>query len=204
MISSENLNRKKQYALVLLAGGKSSRMGENKAKLTYAGKTFTKTLILKAKSLGIEQILLSGFEEKEENVQVVWDIYPDRGPLGGIHACMKAMKTPFCLVLPVDVPQIPEEVLEELLLFHEQMMMAEKKVPVLLKHHGRRENLIGIYPVEMADYIEELIKENPTSVHRMLDMWGNCCYEADILEWQAANINTQENYQELLSIDQRG
>ena len=202
MISSEKSNRKNQYSLVLLAGGKSSRMGENKAKLTYAGETFTKTLILKAKNLGIEQILLSGFEEKEESVQVVWDIYSERGPLGGIHACMKQMKTPYCLVLPVDVPQIPEEVLEELLLFHEQMIMAEKKVPVLLKHHERRENLIGIYPVEMVDYIEELIKEHPTSVHRMLDTWGNCCYEADMLEWQAANINTQENYQELLSMDQ--
>ena len=38
---------------------------------------------------------------------MIRDIYRNRGPLGGIHACMKEMDTPYCLVLPVDVPQLP-------------------------------------------------------------------------------------------------
>ena len=56
------------------------------------------------------------------HIHVVSDIYRERGPLGGIHACMKAMDTPYCLVLPVDVPQFPVETLEELLLVHENSL----------------------------------------------------------------------------------
>lgn len=194
------MNRAEKYSLLLLAGGKSSRMGKNKAELLYKGKTFVENLIAKAQVLGITNIYLSGYQERREDVQIVWDIYPERGPLGGIHACMKQMKTPYCLVLPVDVPQIPQEILEELLRFHEKNgnETADEQLPVLLKHGDRRENLIGIYPVQMVGFIEDFIRERPASVHGMLDRWGNCCYEVTVPKWQIENINTKEAYEELL------
>lgn len=194
------MNRKDKYSLVLLAGGKSSRMGTNKAELTYKGQTFTKALLSKAKALGIDNIYVSGFEE--EGMTTIWDIYSEQGPLGGIHACMKSIKTPYCLVIPVDVPQIPAEVLEALLYFHEnqECKAAAKELPVLLKHGDRRENLIGIYPVQMVDYIEDLIKAHRLSVHGMLDSWGNLCFEMEVPEWLVENINTREAYKNLLEM----
>lgn len=200
------MSREKNYALLLLAGGKSSRMGKNKAELLYKNRTFVETLLSKAGDLGITKIYLSGYVDKREDVQVIWDIYPERGPLGGIHACMKELTTPFCLVLPVDVPQLPISVLEELLNFHEAYRAeAEgKKIPLLLEHGDRLEHLIGIYPVTMVDFIEDQIKEHPAAVHRMLKEWGFEGYRMDIPQWQAANINTQENYQELLAMEKSG
>ena len=194
------MSRKEQYSLVLLAGGKSSRMGENKAAMTYQGQTFTKTLLSKAMSLGIEAVFISGFEEA--GMETVWDIYPEVGPLGGIHACMKRIKTPYCLVLPVDVPQIPTDVLEALLVYHENCKRqgGEKELPVLLKHGERRENLIGIYSVQMEDFIEERIRSRRLSVHGMLDTWGNLCFEMEIPDWQVENINTREAYEELMKM----
>lgn len=187
------------YSLVLLAGGKSSRMGSNKAELIFEGKTFTKVLLEKAHTLGIGQICVSGYEE--DGVKTVWDLYPEVGPLGGIHACMNHVKTPYCLVIPVDVPQIPEDVLEKLLTYHETMDKSGKKeVPVLLKHGDRRENLIGIYPVQMKSFIEERMKAGKFSVHSLLDAWGNVCFEMEISQWQVENINTRENYEELLRL----
>ena len=191
-----NAERKKNYSLLLLAGGKSSRMGENKAKLLYEGKTFVENLISKGRQLEIDQIYVSGLEVENEEVQVVEDIFKERGPLGGIHACMKQIKTPFCLVLPVDVPQIPVEVLEELLKFHENH--SNQQVPILLEHGDRREYLIGIYPVKAVACIEDLIREHSASVYALLKTWGFLCYTMEILEWQVANINTPEAYQQLL------
>ncbi len=193
------MDRSKKYSLLLLAGGKSSRMGKNKAELVYEGKTFVDTLISKAKKLGITQIYLSGQSEKKEQAQIVWDIYPERGPLGGIHACMKAMTTPFCLVLPVDVPQIPVNVLEELIVCHEQNHTSpgEKELPLILQHGDRKEHLIGVYSVAMMGFIEDMIKEHPASVHRMLEQYGHECYHMDILAWQVANINTLDDYKAL-------
>lgn len=198
------MNKKEQYSLVLLAGGKSSRMGSNKAELIFEGKTFTQVLLEKAKALGIGQICVSGYVE--DGVETVWDIYPEIGPLGGIHACMNHVKTKYCLVIPVDVPQIPMEVLKALLKYHESICetKGEKSLPVLLKHGERRENLIGIYPVRMKDFIEERIKNQRLSVHGMLDQWGNICFEMNVPDWQVENINTRENYEELLKYCKEG
>ena len=201
---NDRKSRAENYSLILLAGGKSSRMGCNKAELKFQGKTFTELLIEKAKALGIEKIYLSGFEKEAEKVQVVWDLYPERGPLGGVHACLKAMKTPYALVLPVDVPQIPVNVLELLICGHETYLMEEKELPFLLKHGERQENLIGIYPAEMTDFIEEEIKEHSAAVHRMLKSYGTVWFEVDVPQWQVENLNTWENYEHLLEMEQRG
>ena len=109
------MERRNQYSLLLLAGGKSARMGTSKAELLYEGKTFLQHMLDKAHALGIEKCYISGYTSQQENVQTVWDIYPDRGPLSGIHATMRTMTTPYCLVLPVDAPKLPVEILENLL-----------------------------------------------------------------------------------------
>jgi len=194
------MSRADNYSLLLLAGGKSSRMGSNKAELLYKGRTFVENSIDKMERLGIKKIFLSGYERKRTDLEVVRDIYREMGPLGGLHACMKRMETPYCLVLPVDVPQIPVEFLDKLLAAHElECKDPEKaKLPFLLKHGAFMEPLIGIYPVTMVDFIEERMKAERLSVFRMIEAWGCVCFEADIPAWQVANINTPEEYEKLL------
>ncbi len=197
--------RAEKYSLLLLAGGKSSRMGKDKAGLTLKGKSFPEHLLDKAQKLGIRQKFLSGHDWETQDVCVVEDIYKDRGPLGGIHACMKAMETPYCLVLPVDVPQIPLEVLETLLCVHEEQCRQKRgEYPLLLAHGDREEPLIGIYPVKMADAIEEVIRERACWVFRILNQWGYEICRAPLEEWQVGNINTPQEYARLLTYEKRG
>lgn len=193
------MNRQDTYSLLLLAGGKSSRMGTDKAELLYDGKPFFKLLTEKADSLGIRKKYLSGYRRDFPGVRIIPDIYPDRGPLGGIHACMCAMETPYCLVLPVDVPQIPTEVLEKLLRYHECLTEQEQKFPLLLEHGERVEPLMGIYPTEMKETVENEIKEGSAPVFRVLKKWGYRCFQVELPGWQAENINTPDAYQELLT-----
>ena len=80
--------RQDQYSLLLLAGGKSARMGTNKAELVYEGRTFLSHMLDKARKLGIERCYISGYTAQRDDVCSVQDQYPDRGPLGGLHACM--------------------------------------------------------------------------------------------------------------------
>lgn len=160
---------KEDYSLLLLAGGRSSRMGTDKAELSYLGKTFMENLLEKAEQLGIKKKFLSGHDSNLEGVRVVQDYYKDRGPLGGMHACMREMQTDYCLVLPVDVPQIPLEVLQNLLSFHREMMKrGEREIPLLLSHGDRTEPLIGIYPVNMQEEIGEAVQDHPASVFSVL------------------------------------
>lgn len=195
------MDRKDVYSLLLLAGGKSLRMGKDKARLLYGGKTFAELIIDKAKEVGIDRIFVSGFELEGDVGEVVWDRYPDRGPLGGLHACMKEMETPFCLVLPVDVPRLSPEILEELLVYHERHrrgLTRGREIPLLWEHGVRKEPLIGVYPVAMAETIEEMIKERALPVFRVLDRWGYECFLRDIPEDQILNVNTPELYKRLL------
>lgn len=86
----------------ILAGGKSSRMGEDKAFLRLNGKTL----------LEIAQELVSGVCEKVFVVgdrarfgpEAIEDIFPDSGPLGGIHAALTATKSDLNLAIAVDTP----------------------------------------------------------------------------------------------------
>ena len=201
------MNRSDKYSLLLLAGGKSSRMGCNKAELLYQGKTFTELLIQKARRLGINKIYISGFQGEIEDVHTVWDKYPDRGPLGGLHACMSEMETPFCLVLPVDAPRLPQEILEELLIYHENSrygLSSGKEMPLIWEHGDRKEPLIAVYPVRMAGMIEEMIKERSAPVFRVLDRSGYECFRLEMKEEQIINVNTPELYQELLKNECKG
>lgn len=192
------MRRDSKYALLLLAGGKSSRMGRDKAELFFEGKTFLQQLFEKAALAGIQKKYLSGHKAEEAGVCTVEDCYQERGPLGGIHAGLLAAETPFCLVLPVDVPQLPQELLGNLLDVHERLSMEEQKKPLLVKHEGRTEPLMGIYPTEMADFIENKIKEHAVPVFRVLDQWGYGCFETRAVSWQLENINTPQAYEELL------
>ena len=192
------MERRHQYSLLLLAGGKSARMGTSKAELLYEGKTFLQHMLDKAHAVGIEQCYISGYTSRQEDVQTVWDIYPDRGPLSGIHATMQTMTTPYCLVLPVDAPKLPVEILEGLL--HRHGQLGNEKV--LIWEHGiRQEPLIAIYPTAMAGTIEDLIRNHAAPVFRAIDTWGFESFRMEMQQEQILNINTPELYKKLLGED---
>ena len=103
---------------VILAGGLSSRMGKNKAELKFHGVTLLEHQISKLRSLGIEDIVISGYERPIVGTRFVPDKYPLKGPLGGIHSGLCAAKNGSCLVTSVDTPLVPEKLLRELVSAH--------------------------------------------------------------------------------------
>ena len=58
---------------------------------------------------------------------------------------------------------------------------------------------MGIYPTCMADCIGEQIQKAPAPVFRILDAWGYDTGRISVEEWQIQNINTPEDYRELLT-----
>lgn len=191
-----------EYSMLILAGGKSRRMGKDKAELLLEGIPFWQVLAKKGRTAGIEDIYLSRGAwgmDFADGIELVCDKYPDRGPLGGMQAAFEKIKTPYCLVVSVDVPQIPKQVLEHLLSYHQTRMQAGMTAgAMLLWHEDRVEPLIGIYPTGCASLIEEEIKERSCSVFRVLD---RIAYETDVQqvkEWQVRSLNTPEAFQKML------
>lgn len=100
---------------IILAGGKSSRFGYDKATAPYKGKSLLKNVSNYLKPYCTEIIISSDNKSHAiRGYQVVPDIIKNKGPLGGIQSCMKAAKHPFCLITACDIPEINEEILHSM------------------------------------------------------------------------------------------
>ncbi len=106
-----------RYSAVLLAGGKSSRMGCNKAFLQIAGKPLWQRQLATLRRLSPEQLMISGpaREEWKDN-EIVADEIANAGPLAGISAALRRCTTPRLVVLAVDLPKITATFYRDLLI----------------------------------------------------------------------------------------
>src|SRR5580693_5705527 len=90
----------------ILAGGKSTRMGTDKAFVEYEGRTLLARMLDLARSVTPEVRIVGSKEKFAPFAPVVEDIFRDCGPLGGIHAGLRASSSEFNLMLAVDTPFI--------------------------------------------------------------------------------------------------
>jgi molybdopterin-guanine dinucleotide biosynthesis protein A len=88
----------------VLAGGKSTRMGRDKAFLELGGKTLLSSALACARAVASEVKIVGDPGKFGEFAAVVRDIYPERGPLGGIHAALGESASELNLMLGVDLP----------------------------------------------------------------------------------------------------
>ena len=185
-----------RFSAAVLAGGLSSRMGRDKAALPFGGTTLLDFQVGKLRMLGIEDIMISGSERQIPGTRHISDIYPRKGPLGGIHACLAGAEGTAVLFLGVDTPLIPPEALQALLSAHEN--------GVTLLHHGNRtEPLFGVYDCTLVPLCEEILRTEHTGVWQLLNrtMVKTLPFDGD--ETVFMNGNTPEEYARLLQLWER-
>ncbi len=95
----------------VLAGGKSSRMGRDKALLELAGKPLALHAVLKLRRVCSEVYLLGNRSELSAFAPVIEDLHEDCGPLSGIEAALEQTRLEWNLFMPVDVPFLPSTLL---------------------------------------------------------------------------------------------
>lgn len=106
------------FSAVILAGGKSKRMGQDKAWLSLGGKPLVARQIELVRNLGAAEIFISGRAEADYSklgCPVLTDHFQDAGPLAGIEAALRASSTPLMLVLAVDLARMNPARLQMLL-----------------------------------------------------------------------------------------
>jgi molybdopterin-guanine dinucleotide biosynthesis protein A len=128
---------------VILAGGKSSRMGRDKAWLEADGQPLLARVVATVRELGVEEIFISGRAGEDYSAlrcPVLFDLEPECGPLGGIERGLDATVSPLLLVLAVDLPHMTTPFLRKLVARCDALTGA---VPML---NGELEPLAAIYP----------------------------------------------------------
>jgi molybdenum cofactor guanylyltransferase len=106
-------NQAQDAAAFILAGGKSSRMGEDKAFLRLGGKTLLEIAReLASKVCGHVSVV---GDRARFGPEAIEDIFPDSGPLGGIHAALTSTRSDLNLVIAVDTPFLEPKFLKWML-----------------------------------------------------------------------------------------
>lgn len=131
-------------------------MGQDKAFLRLGGETLLERTEKLAKSVS-EEVRIVGDPAKFGIYGVVVpDMYPDRGPLGGIHAALVQTRTEFNLIMAVDTPFIESRFLDFII----SAARSSKAVVMVPRTGGYLHPLCGIYRREFAAVSEKaLIRE---------------------------------------------
>jgi molybdenum cofactor guanylyltransferase len=179
-----------QVSLIILAGGKSLRMGTNKAHLDWHAMRFIEVLVEKGKHLGFGEILLSGYDGEIDGCTTIPDVKPNRGPLGGIFSCFKEASYRNAFLIPVDCPGISMKTITALA----EMHLSQENEITLLKHGNRLEPLIGMYATDFYQKILPVIEFGGAPVMRALDRGEISTYYMKENEVGILNLNTREAY----------
>ena len=206
-----SMNPKDNSAIsaVILCGGRSSRMGTDKALLTLGGESFLDIQINKLRSLGIDDIMVSGHDYgiRVEGVRRVRDEIADCGPLGGMYSCFKSAAHDYALVTTVDSPLISARTLQTLIDLCDPAGAKKPDADTyaeidawVISRNGRPEPLLGIYRCGIHDIILSQIKEGKLAVRRLLDRI-NCIYpELSGAPEELLNCNTPEDYSKVMRL----
>jgi len=101
----------------VLAGGRSTRMGQDKALLQVGGRSLVELALDKLRSIGVAEPRIAGARTDLSSLApVVSDLHPGCGPLSGIEAALAATNKGLNLFLPVDMPLLPARFLHWMLL----------------------------------------------------------------------------------------
>jgi molybdopterin-guanine dinucleotide biosynthesis protein A len=152
----------------VLAGGKSTRMGRDKAVLQLEGRTLL-DLALSTLRQVCKQVMVLAPRELYANfgAEVVEDIFPGCGPLGGIHAALSRTRTEFNLIIAVDTPFLSADFLG----FMAERAMASGAVVTTPEIAGYRQPLCSVYSREFLPIAEAALQ--PQRAQRNTEEWQN-------------------------------
>ena len=135
----------------ILAGGRSTRMGTDKAFVDYDGRTLLARALDLAGSVTSDVRIVGNTEKFAPFAPVVEDVFRDRGPLGGIHAALRASLTELNVMLAVDTPFVSRAFLQYLISQSRAVPGATVVVP---RGGGSWQPLCAIYRREFAGAAE--------------------------------------------------
>jgi molybdenum cofactor guanylyltransferase len=183
------------FAAAVLAGGKSSRFGTDKAFLPWAGRRLIDRQLDLLRALGPTALFISGragVDYAIADARVVLDAVPGEGPFGGLAAVLEATTAPHVVVLAVDLPAMTPEFLRQLL------DRRTEDQGVVTRSAAGWEPLAAVYPRAILPLVHSHIERREFAVHRLIDagIAAGLLVEARIADQFPGvfrNVNTPED-----------
>jgi molybdopterin-guanine dinucleotide biosynthesis protein A len=141
-------------AAFVLAGGKSTRMGTDKAFVMLDGRTLLARAVELARTATDDVRIVGSAEKFAAFAPVVEDVFRECGPLGGIHVALRASTAELNLMLAVDVPFVPAALLRYLV----TRARGSDAIATVPRAGGGWQPLCAVYRREFGDVAEKALR----------------------------------------------
>lgn len=173
----------------ILAGGRSSRMGTDKALLPWQNTTIVEHMAQTVRSVA-DSVTLIGEPGRYRNLGLpcIADIRPGLGPLAGLETALSAAQTRWSVVLPCDMPGVGADVLAMLC---EVAGRSNSRAVLLRDSNGTVHPLCGLYRRDCLPDIQRALDAGQLRLMEVVERIGP---EYIGIAFCIPNINTPEQW----------
>lgn len=186
--------RREKITGAILAGGKNSRMGADKALLKVEGKNIIERIIQELQTVVEEIIIISNVRIYDYlGCKVHNDIIKNCGPMGGIHAALTYSETEKNLIVSCDMPFISKNIFDIII-------DGSDECDVAIPEHGKGkpEPLCAMYSKSCLNKFSKLLEKGDWKLKDALKYFSVKTInftEHELPKNYFLNINTPEEYQ---------
>jgi len=183
---------------VILAGGRNSRIGQNKAFLEIGGKMIIKKTIEIYKKIFDEILIITNTPEDYQylGLKVYTDLIPNRGSLGGIYTGLHYSKSDYTFFSACDMPFLNEKVIRHII-------KGARDYDIIVPYYKHRLHpLHAVYSKRCLPIFKGMVEENRLKI-KALFLKFRVKKIADIPETRLppfSNINTKEDYKQAIKL----
>ncbi len=183
------MSTKKNRTAIILAGGKSARMGSDKGLLLYKETPFTQHIINAVTPLVDHTIIVSNNSKYDTFGDRVEDLIHDSGPIAGLHSGLTYSTTENNLVISCDAPLITTALMEKLIKYEDETIDC-----VQFEAAGKTIPLIALYKKKCTSLCEKLLLSGEKRLRTLIKELNTRTIQIPEKEqFMVANINTVED-----------
>lgn len=189
----------RDVTVFVLAGGKSMRMGTDKAFVDFEGRTLLARALDLARSVTADVRIVGAREKFARFAPVVEDIFRERGPLGGIHAALRTSETELNFMLAVDMPFVSSAFLQYVIGVAHTENAASVIVP---RPNGHWQPLCAVYRRRFAAAAEKALLAGDNKIDLLFRATETRAIDEEELRRAGfsnaifGNLNTREELEE--------
>ena len=197
---------KKPAAMLLLMGGKSSRMGQDKAQLLLGGQPFWKKIAQELSACGRLYLSVSQTcdEKALEGYPIIRDVVPDCGVMGGLYSAFQTIEEDLLFACACDMPFVNRRFVQWMLNRWEEEVQKGRQWDgiVVCGDDGKTHATAALYHRRLQGKLEENVRKKRLRMHTFVREEANLLLlpmeEVTSFSRCFQNINTPEDYRRCL------
>ncbi|MCJ8283581.1 MAG: molybdenum cofactor guanylyltransferase [Rivularia sp. ALOHA_DT_140] len=183
---------------LILAGGKSSRMGSDKALISYQGKPMLQRVYQVATECTQQVYVLTPWKERYQNIlppecNYLIETQPGKGPVNGLSEGLKQISADWILLLACDLPLLDVDIIK--IWINKLPQIPTSTLALVPRRSQIWEPMCGFYRTKLKTELDSFLNQGKRSFQELLSgieievlevdekvnfMLFNCNYQGDL------------------------